>query len=759
MPQPGTNFPAIPRNQKVVFVVDHTLESRNLLDTSPSGEDILTSYKAAITGTLDEVLARGSEIALISYWGGIDTEIGFTQSKTAFLSELNSIAPQGAVGVWYATLGGAMTHVAAFLDASSVTEDDDVTIVWFSCGAETHITQFADAFDSAKATWPFLKVMWLRTITAGYGGIYDQVRHRVTIPTFTTDYDETLAWALDATLPPSSADYGAEDPDTVPVGKSYVDATGVLGPLTPPEAFIKTSVPGTGLTGIVVPVSNVATDEPDPSPEELIIWQATRFECRITDFSGAYSYGVPTGHVISADWQTERYGGYANFNLTVAEHGVGDDVDLSNLPAFARVEFWIDGVCRYRGFVTKPVVSLANPRQYQLSGFGLFVIAGDSTVRRNFVYGQFKDIAKIFSDLAHDALENRHEGLQIESHTIGMTRQTANYRGKSLKDAVDAMVTESGNAAAWGFYVKEVDYTEISRPGVERSYALFYRPNSLEFYPITSLDSPDHSLIVPSSVANGAQGEQDWTRVINLVTLNGGTRTNPNLVYNANFSKLVNAGAGVLNLIPNADFEDGGTGWGGGGSLKEAGGQEGNPFSGSKMWEIDRENEALERTLTGLTLTTDEQYRFAFRYRNENQSAYRNLEITLNWHYDNGSESSGVVDQFLTADKGYWVLWEVPLTVPTPPVGRTITGIHFKIRMHSVASNGTGVLLDAIEFHSMTALAQDGWEAIQNGTSRIKSQQWDYRDSPGIDDSGYCLAITVTSSDNNANCVAVRMTP
>jgi hypothetical protein len=508
---------------------------------------------------------------------------------------------------------------------------------------------------------------------------------------------------------------------------------------------------------IATDTDNTAISEPIGNTSMLSQVQPNRFECRITDFAGENAYGIPSHAVTAASWQIERYGGYGSFNLSVAEHYVGDALDIKAIPPYARVEFWVDGVCRYRGYVTRPAVMLSNPNRYQISGFGLSVIAGEYVVKQNFSYPQTQDIAQIFSDVASSAIQDRYEGLYVSSRSVGMFRSSANYRNQSLKQSLDKITEEAGNAATWGFYHSENDNTIIARAGVPRSYALYYRPNTLELNPITPLESPDYSFIVPSTGISGAQGEQDWTRIINSVTLNGGQRVNPNLFYNADFSKVLPAGSGALNLIPNPDFESGGSGWSGGGSHKGTGGAEGNPFSGSGMWEIDNTGEALERTVTGLTLTAGSGYRFAFRYKIEQQAFPNTLTVWLKWRYDDGSESANAFSRTFTHSSPYWNIFEIPVEVPTPPVGRTTVGIRFRINSDSGASTGKGTLIDAVEFHSTSQNIQDGWELINQGTSTIKSQVWDYRDSPTIDDSGYCLLLSVNSSDNDNNDVILGM--
>lgn len=525
--------------------------------------------------------------------------------------------------------------------------------------------------------------------------------------------------------------------------------------------------------------------EPLPTDRNAISPFSTEgaFVCRITNFDGSQYFGVESGRIASAEWSIERYGGYGSFSMalngTAEEAQVeGSILNPNYLPDFARVEFYVYGVCRYRGFMIRPAKMLGEPVKFTISGFGLLELVGQKTIRKNYAYGQAKDLAGIFVDVATDIAKSPgnlfYDGLQIRSQNIGITREAGKYRDMLQRDTFTKIVDESANSATYGFYHSEEDLRdEYALNPIPDGSTLEsrYRPNVLSFKPIGDFNNPDHVIIAPSSVVEAASGESDPSRIVNVGNVTGGDRKNPNLLPNGEFSDPIKSGPGVGNLILNGSFEAGDAeeeeadNWE---FLADAipignGGTEGNAFDGSRFAETDHNGEAFQQIRNVVAeLVPGKTYVLTFRTRSEQVNSPCTNLIEFYWRDEfedeigyTGSGSNVPGDNFIRTEfetaSSTWDQQTHIITCPAEAVG-------FRVRGQQIAGSGStqGTSWDDFVLYDPESIRQNGWETQGFGDTQITTQSWVYPDS--FDDSGYSYYIDSTAEDTDGQDLHIRPT-
>jgi hypothetical protein len=399
--------------------------------------------------------------------------------------------------------------------------------------------------------------------------------------------------------------------------------------------------------------------EPTPDESQMVTPGQRRFYATITSKSGRLTYPLSPRQVSSAEWSLEENGGYGQFSLSLLPNGsVEDWLDPDEVEPFSRVEMFVDGVCRYRGFSTRPAVTLGDPVRYEISGFGLSAVAGITVSKSNLVYASTRDVSDIMGDLISQRLDALWPGLQRSLQPTGVNKERFESKGKRFQEAADELSSSTGGDMIWGFYHTETDaYTDSTDIEIKWHHK---RPNQIRSGLKTNLALPDHAFVVPSSGVSGSSGDRDYMRIENYAHFTGGNPANPNLIPNGQFDAPIKAGSGNANLFLNGDFEEGGgtpTSWYGYQHVrKTASGDAGSPFSGDAFLELDFNDgftgsgvsstnsaypniQALpcadqfgqKRTGIQPQITPGKAHTLAMRYRNESGGAPKAILVVFYW--------------------------------------------------------------------------------------------------------------------------------
>ncbi len=273
-------------------------------------------------------------------------------------------------------------------------------------------------------------------------------------------------------------------------------------------------------------------------------------EVRWYDASGV-EQPLPPAFVGDWDFSLVAQGGCESFSLTVpAEY---EDATLAalldSLPAVGwRVEFWLDGMCAFRGWADRvePAISAGQPA-LKLTGSGLMARLSKLRAYLTYIEPQGGDIHEVFEKLSARYLVGAHRldeaslgGWAQDLQTIGHSLKRIEFWDTSLLDAFNQL-SDAADQILWGFRVKSTGENEL--------YA----------HPLpTTVLRDDFVVTVGRDVLYLAEPDDlDW--VVNHLKLRGGPSKNPNLVTNGSFEQLLLPGeTEATNLLLNPSFEEGG---------------------------------------------------------------------------------------------------------------------------------------------------------------------------------------------------------
>lgn len=262
---------------------------------------------------------------------------------------------------------------------------------------------------------------------------------------------------------------------------------------------------------------------------------------------------LPTHYVGPFDFSLLAQGGCESFSLAVpAEY---EDPLLSVLlgaqPAVGwRVEFWIDGLCLFRGWVDRlqPAITPAPPSLH-LTGSGMMARLSKLTAFLTYLNALGGDVKEVFQKLVDRYLKGAGKldeaalgGWAENLTTIGHTLKRIEFFDTSLLDAFNTL-SDASDQILWGFRVKSTGENEF-----------YCSP-----LPTTVLRD-DFVVTVGKQVLElGEPDDLDW--VVNRLKLRGGGSKNPNLITNGSFERILLPGeSDASNLLLNPSFEDPGSG-------------------------------------------------------------------------------------------------------------------------------------------------------------------------------------------------------
>lgn len=254
---------------------------------------------------------------------------------------------------------------------------------------------------------------------------------------------------------------------------------------------------------------------------------------RVYSSSGARK-AVPPGWASSIGYELAERGGMATGWLQAM-----DAIDAGRLSVGDRVDVWLYGAIRYRGWVRTAQGEAAEYERSSPTLQGLAERLGGYRVSRVYAYGTAVDLADIAADVIADyvTVTGRWPSLSVTCTDVGVTARRFDGRGKSVAQALSALCDLAGGAAYWQCGVDGSTLADTLTWGP--------RPTSAGSQ-VYALGGAVEALIYPV----------DTSAIANRVQLRGGPVAQPNLCPNGSFELLSPSTDTGANLLYNPSFEE-----------------------------------------------------------------------------------------------------------------------------------------------------------------------------------------------------------
>jgi len=459
----------------------------------------------------------------------------------------------------------------------------------------------------------------------------------------------------------------------------------------------------------------------------------------VTSADGVKRRQLPAAQITGATARLERYGGYGQFTVSTAIAYKSDA--LASIVKGDRAEFYYQGTLRYRGWIEERLEAEGDPSTLAFTGFGLSFLAGQQFCYGRYAYaGAGKDLGDVFAEIACDATASRNQTLPpaagrlslplydaLQVAKIGTTSTFVDAYHKLLKDVANDLVqNQAANLAVWG--------GDVDAFGQNR---LYFRPLAPTTFP------PMHTVLVPSNQTEAAQSEDQAGDVKNRVLMTGGQPRFPQLAHNGGFDLPVVFQQGDSGLIDDGDFESQHWSLGSGASYKDAGHNEGQPFSGNWMVEMDHPGESADHSGSFASApVAGDSYVFSVRAKKE-----VGLQTADGSGYLHVQDAGGnlllsaalVVAPFGTA-------WDYFSSTFAMPVGAAKYAAHFQAdHVASYQGDSGGLLIDAVALEDASVIYQDGYQTAIYGSAQFVATNWVYKDVAY--DGLYCVYVNVAAQD------------
>jgi hypothetical protein len=473
-----------------------------------------------------------------------------------------------------------------------------------------------------------------------------------------------------------------------------------------------------------------ATDEytyaeaPEPTPEPAAPDSVAEWQVIVRDANGARRR-LPHRQITAASWGQTDQGGMDQFSLTVT-------AELGSLTVQQddQVDVWVEGLRRYRGFVSEIAQAKGSPDQVVVSGYGLWQRIGAIVCDKSYYEPAGADISVVVGRIIRDFVLRNPEfsGLTTDLQEVGFTVYAVDATLKPLGDVLSDLMRQIDNRAVWG--------CDVDDQGRDR---LFLRP-------LGSTSDPDLVGAVPSRRVTAADGAARTADSITRLTIQGGTPRFPNLLENASFEKLRFAASEESgdSILEDPGFENR-SGWTlhDGASYKAGGLSEGNTNSGQDMVETDNSGEAFSQTednVAAIEEAADKGRYLAFgaHVRREEGITASTGWIRLYWRDSGGSESLGYTQIDVAPSSVQWEKYVDTIQVPSAAAG-------YRIRGECVSGK---LLWDDILLYDASLLRQQNWElrSDDSGDGQVLSVDWAY--DADTYDGGYCVRVKVEADDS-----------
>ncbi len=257
----------------------------------------------------------------------------------------------------------------------------------------------------------------------------------------------------------------------------------------------------------------------------------------------------PSSCVESVKWELSDRGYFGNFTVELKE-----DFDSAlSIIGGDRLEVWLDGARRYRGYVAVPEQQLEVLEKRIITGHGLAERLNSICIDKMYMYQAKQDASLIFRDIVEDYILPRIPNIEIDAQVVDFATDEFSAKDTNARSALDQLVEISGKQAVWGV---DVD----PETGSDR---IFLHPRSTEEKYKFQVGGKVKSYSYPP----------DYSKIVNSVHLKGGKSAYPNKVENPSFENPIRSSATFNNLMINGGFEDGTNNWKviGSASLKNGG--------------------------------------------------------------------------------------------------------------------------------------------------------------------------------------------
>jgi hypothetical protein len=437
---------------------------------------------------------------------------------------------------------------------------------------------------------------------------------------------------------------------------------------------------------------------------------------------------LPMTALGAADWAWTAKGGCETFNLALSgpldayAHVAHDD----------RVEVWMRGLLRYRGYVAerRRVKSASGgPDSLALSGYGFWQRVGSVVCRKAYLWpGSGVDVSVALAEIARDAITPLYPGLVLSFEEVGVTVYSLDARNKGVSDVLAELLKNVSDRAVYGCDVDPVT-------GADR---FFLRP-------IGSLTAPDIREGVPSRRATAADGGDRTADSVTRLVLVGGTPRYPNLIRNADFEdpRFASGETEGDSLLLSPGFEDRAN-WSlnGGASYKSSGLSEGNAFAGTTMLLTDAAGEGFDQTRDNYAaVVPGRDILWGAHHKRRSGSEAGSATVRLIWRTAAGAETLGQDSMTVTPLSVDWYLQTQTVRVPAGAAG-----YRFDVECTSGA-----VVWDEMVLVDASVARQTNWETRIFGSAAVQTVDWMVR--AGAFSGGYCVRLKVTGADSATNCV------
>jgi len=216
-----------------------------------------------------------------------------------------------------------------------------------------------------------------------------------------------------------------------------------------------------------------------------------------------------------------------------------DRLEDAGLSVGDRVDIWLYGAIRYRGWVRTAQSEAAEYERSSPTLQGLAERLGGYRVSRVYAYETAVDLADIAADVIADTvtITGRWPALSVTCTDVGVTSRRFDGRGKSVAQALSALCDLAGGGAYWQCGVDGSTLADTLLWGP--------RPTSAGSQ-VYACGGSVEAFIYPV----------DTSAIVNRVWLRGGPVTQPNLLANGSFEEATPSSESAGNELYNGSFEE-----------------------------------------------------------------------------------------------------------------------------------------------------------------------------------------------------------
>lgn len=374
------------------------------------------------------------------------------------------------------------------------------------------------------------------------------------------------------------------------------------------------------------------------------------------------------------------------------------------------VEAWHGGAMRHRGYVTDIEGDNGDTGSAVVKGYGRSFDTTFVTITGWLQYPDKVDVSQAFSDIAA-VFVAEHTDVTVYTEGIGLYIDYLDTDGKTVKQALDALLDYCRSLATWGF---DVD----PDTGADRLY--FRRRKSSKI-----------TVEVPGQALGHRTAKRTVADTKNVVTVTGGQPWWPQLVPNASFEvlrrvqDLTTVGS---NLIADGSFQnnlDLSPNWtlGGGAVVKQNGHGDPDAMFNDRVVELDGVGEYVQQVrVPDRPIVPGRSYHLGVWYRPEfsaDMSAPPEMRIDFAWQSGGVDVGPGYVFESVLADRQAWQLYHNE-SIVAPDESYAVDGFRIKFaHINGSAGDNRGVIIDGAYLTDGTVMYPEGWRSYPYGSAVV----------------------------------------